>query len=1317
MSDRTASAEADRGALMTGGGTVTVLFTDLVGSTELLARLGDDAAQDLRRIYFSLLREAAAVHEGEEVKSLGDGLMLVFHSAARALSCALAMQEAFAAYNAEHGEHPLGLRVGINVGEVIREEDDYFGMTVVVAKRLCDRAEGGQVLVSQLVRGLVGTRGGFGFCDLGALSLKGLADPVQACELGGAPRPTEGAPAAAAVEPTIPEARWPSAAEAPALPLPVPLRAERAGGFVGREEALAWLSERLEHARGGQRRLVLVAGEPGVGKTWLASELARRAHGEGTLVLYGRSDEETLVPFQPFVEALSHYVTHSPERELGARLEGIGAELTRLLPALRRRLPGLREPAAGDPAAGRYRLFEAIGTLLREVACRTPLILVLDDLHWADKASLLLLRHIARSSEEAPLLILGTYRDVELTPSHPLAEMIVGLRRERLVERLPLAGLRKAEVGSLIERWAGQAPEPELTRAIWRETEGHPFFVQEILRHLLETGAVSDRGGRLAPRRSLERIGIPEGVREVIESRLAHLEERAHHLLSVAAVIGREFEVDLLERVGELTGEALFALLEQAAGARLIGEAPGAPGSYAFSHALIRETLYAELSGPHRVRLHERIGEALEGLAPAERGLHLAELAHHYFEAATASDVLQKAIDYATQAGLRSTEQLAYEEAAAHYERAVRALALKGTDEPRRCELLLDLGDSRFNAGEFRLGRESFRQAADLAEQLGLADELGRAAVGFGGHVYFDVGVIDPVLNSLLERALTVLGEKDSALRARVMGRLAEALAISPQRERAADLAEQAVEMARRVGDKAVLAEVLVRTVWAWASPDNVDEQLATAREIIELAKEAGAMRTLSGGYGWQRGASFERGDVEAADRALEAFSWLAGQIREPYNLWIAAMFEAARAFLDKPLSELEPLVWRALEVGQATQNPSAVQLFCVQILYVRVFQGRAAEVRAGCEGFAAFSPQIPGVRCALAWVYGELGHDDNARREFERLAVNDFGDLPRDVFWLGCLELLADVCAHLGDQRRAARLYEVLAPYADHYVVISEWSVPRGSAQRALGVLAATMSRFEQAAAHFEAALEREAETGSPYALAKARCDYASMLLTRDQPGDRERAGELLAEALETAERLEYAGLVPRAQALRHELTGEPAPVPTRQRARLGERASLIASEAKAAVSTRGRTTIARLLGDASDAALERRFSSPIVQRVLFAALARSFQPRLAFSFEGEIAYELTHPARANGAGESDWWTISVKGGNAVARQRRAEAPALTLHLSVPVFVRLISGEDEPVAAILERRVSAEGDLVLGARLTEMFGAVSPSDVLSATG
>jgi class 3 adenylate cyclase/tetratricopeptide (TPR) repeat protein len=1286
--------------------TVTLLFTDLAQSTELLARLGDDAAEDLRRTHFALLREAAVVSRGQEVKTLGDGLMVAFPSALAGVSCAVAMQQRVEHHNAAHPEQQLRLRIGINVGEAVSEEDDYFGTPVVIAKRLCDRADPGQILVSHVVQALVGSRGGFRFRDRGSLSLKGLADPVPAAELEWRQN--------GSAESAVAEAQRADTDHGPAAAADVPagLSREASGRFVGRERDLARLAEHLQRARAGHRTLALLAGEPGVGKTRLAAEFAQRAHGEGVRVLYGRCEEEALVPFQPFVEALDHYIESCRADELRSQLGDAGDELTRLLPGLRRRLPDLSQPAGGDPATERYRLFEAVVGFLSRMASVAPVVLVVDDLHWADKSTLLLLTHVMQAPAQAELLILGTYRDVELTPSHPLTDTLAALRRDRLVERLGLEGLSEEEVGALIAAWGRQVPPAQLVRAIWSNTEGHPFFVQELLRHLVEMGAIYERGGRL--KSNIERIGIPEGIRDVIQSRLGRLDEATRRVLSVGAVIGREFSVDLLERVSAVSGERLFELLEQAAAARVIGETPGL-GGYAFSHALIRDTLYRDLTTPHRVRLHQQIGQALEELASADDGATLSELAHHYFEAAAGSAALVKAIDYAIRAAQRAEKQLAYEEAASQYQRAVHALALKGVDEPRRCELMLALGECQWNAGEFTLARQTFRQTGELAERLGLADALARAALGFGGGFGFDVARIDPVLSSMLERALAQLPEQDDPLRARVLARLAEELAFS-QRHRARVLIDEAIETARRLGDPAVLAEVLVRGQWARVGPEEADEQLATGREIQRLSREAGMLTTLFEGQSWEIGALLKLGDVEAARAVLEEHSLLAQRLRLPYFSWLAAVHETDRAHFERPASEIEALAWRTVELGQAAQNPTAFQVLGGVMLGVRWFQGRLTEMRAAAESFTECISAIPAWRCGLAWIYAELGHEEDARREFERVATNDFDDIPRDLFWLTAMAYLADACAYLGDEQRAAQLYRMLAPYEDLFIVLGEWVAPVGAVSVRLGTLAAAMGRFDQALQHFDAALERERRSGPPYALADTALRCASTLLERAQPGDRERAVALIDEAVVMGERFEMTSLVEKASVLRAEATGaSPERLVARGRLRLGERAARMRSEARAAVSTRGRATLARLFGDDSDEELERRFGSALAQRALLTGMARSFQPRLALGFQGEIQYELIHVGGADAARASDWWTIRVDGSKAVARHRTAHDPAVTVHVSVPEFVRLFSGEDDPVAAILDGRLTAEGDLLLGARLTEMFGAVSPSDVLPA--
>src|ERR1700728_483428 len=369
-------------------GTVTLLFTDQVGSTETLQRLGDEEGERLRRAHFGLLREAAGLHGGEEVKNLGDGLMVAFVSAVDALACAITMQQAVDRARST-GELAFAVRVGLNVGEPIRDEGDYFGTPVVIAKRLCDAGAPGQILASQLVRALIGTRGGVAYRTLGAVALKGVADPVPACEV-----------------------IWEASTEV-RVPLPPLLADEDRGTFVGRSDVAAALQAQWTEVRERGLRVVLLAGEPGIGKTRLVTEFARAAHDDGVTVLAGSC----------------------PPAELAVQVTTRRAQLAAILPELEdARSPYGRTGLGAEQE--RFRLFETVSSLLADAAHLRPLVLFLDDLHWADQSSLLLLRHLARSAKGAPLMVLGTYRPVEVGDEHPLAGALAELRRARMLQRL-----------------------------------------------------------------------------------------------------------------------------------------------------------------------------------------------------------------------------------------------------------------------------------------------------------------------------------------------------------------------------------------------------------------------------------------------------------------------------------------------------------------------------------------------------------------------------------------------------------------------------------------------------------------------------------------------------------------------------------------------------------------------------------------------------------------------------------------------------------------------------------------------------------------
>jgi predicted ATPase/class 3 adenylate cyclase len=648
--------------------TAIVLFTDLVRSTELRSRLGEDAAEELRHQHDALVVSAVEASRGKLVKNLGDGIMATFVGASDAVGAAVAIQQAMARHN-RSSSAALEVRIGISAGDVVFEGDDCFGTPVIEAARLCGAAAGGQILASEMVRWLARSSGGT-FTPIGSLELKGLPEPVPVVQVDWEPLPQS------------------------SVPLPAFLT-DIGRIFVGRDSELQRLGQLWKEATAGELRVALLAGEPGVGKTRLAAELARGVHDEGATVLAGRCDEDLGVPYQPFVEALRHFADHSPL--LSGGMGRYGEELVRLVPELSERVPGLPAPLRSDPETERYRLFDAVAAWLAVASVEKPLLLVLDDLQWAAKPTLLLLRHVVRAGG-GRVLILCTYRDTELTHDHPLVEVVADLRRQGAVDRLSLSGLDDVAVRGLVEQASGGTLDEAglaLAGAVYEETEGNPFFVREVLRHLAETGAVERREGGWTTRLSVEELGIPEGVREVVGRRLSRMSGDTHHALRIAAVVGAEFELGVVQAAGNLGEETLLGAVEEAAGARLVSEVSST--RFRFAHALVRATLYESLTAARKVMLHRKAAEAIEAIHAGALDDHLPALAHHWARASAPAAETGKAVDYATRAGDRALAQLAHDEAVAYYRQALELLELTegGRDDDRRLELLISLGEAQ----------------------------------------------------------------------------------------------------------------------------------------------------------------------------------------------------------------------------------------------------------------------------------------------------------------------------------------------------------------------------------------------------------------------------------------------------------------------------------------------------------------------------------------------------------------------------------------------------------------------------------------------
>src|SRR5262245_2078674 len=608
---------------------------------------------------------------------------------------------------------------------------------------------------------------------------------------------------------------------------PAPRPGSRA--FVGRDQEVAELAAGLEDAIGGRGRLFLVAGEPGIGKTWLVEHLATHAAGQGARVLWGRCWEGGgAPPFWPWGQVIAALAEGLGERTLAAWLGAGTDQVAQLVPGLGERLGMTTTPAVGPPAsdAARFGLFEAVTGLFRRAASVQPLLLVLDDLHAADEPSLLLLQFLARDLRGARLLVVGTYRAVETERSARIGEAVGELVREG--QLLSLRGLDRAAVHALIEMLCGVVPSQAQVTAVHATTEGNPLFVRETVR-LLATQGHLGRAGRGVP--------IPGTIRAVIRRRLAPLSAAAVQVLSAAAVVGREFDLALVGPACELPAERVLDGLSEAVALGL-ADAPGPVGAYRFSHSLIREVLYEQLPIPARLQLHRRIGEAIEDVYGTGPGAHVTELARHFAEVAAAGQAA-KALTYARHAGERAMGMYAYEEAAAEYQRALRALRFAGPDEPLRCELLLRLGEAQARASNYHQAEESCLRAAEIARRLQAPEQLARAALGLGER-QVEGGLVNRQLVALLQQALDGLGPEDSTPRARLLARLSLELIFSDEPDRTESLSLEAVTMARRLADPAALRTALPTRWMAVWGPDGLEERSAIGDEMLQVARATG---------------------------------------------------------------------------------------------------------------------------------------------------------------------------------------------------------------------------------------------------------------------------------------------------------------------------------------------------------------------------------------------------------------------------------------------------------------------------------------------
>ncbi len=1076
-------------------------WSELVEASSTLASLGEARSERARWSYLDVVRGAIAAADGRELASAEDGILAVFTSATDALTFAHSVQRACERESRRASER-LDVRIGIEVGEVAADETAYErALAATRARRLARAAPAGSVLASGVVAALAAATDAR-LSPAGLLDLPESKDPVA-----------------------VFEAVW----DAPtAVPAPLPSELEVGGSptsFVGRTAERERLRAVWERALGGERQLAFVVGEPGIGKTRLVSELARELHAEGAAVLWGRSFEEALTPYQPFVQALQHHVRSAPADELREQVGLDAALLARLLPELGTRLPIPTAPVE-VPESERYRLFEAIGRLVTLASVERPTVLVLDDLQWADQGTLLLLKHLTRDPAPASLLVLGTYRDSEVGRDHPLGLVQADIERDRVVERIELCGLGEDEVGVLVSGLIGWEPPATVAESLRGETHGNPFFLEEVVRHLEQLG-LGDAERLAGVQSAVRELGVPGRVRELVGRRVHRLSEPTRTALLAAAVIGSEFDRDVLADVLGLSDEHdADASLDEAVGAALLVESPTRLGRYGFTHSLIQQALYEEQTLNRRATLHGQAAETLERLRGDEPDL-LSALAFHYAQGG--ERYAAKVVLYGRAAGEHALALCAYEDAARDLSTVLAAMDLAEEDDPsERAELLTLLGTAQSRAGNGAAARGVFHQAAELSAQAGDWQTLARAALGFGyggwvgfGGIWESFVTVDEELVRMLERALEACPAGDSYERVRLLGRLAQALYWSPETKRALGLSDEALGTARRLGDPASLAYALdSRNVVLWG-PDNADEGRSHAEEMLAIGRELTDRDIQLEALLWLIPDALKRGTIPIVDELIDEYARTGAELRQPYHLWFTEVLRAMRAHLDGRFDEAVALSEHAFAYGEQANERNAFHVHTAQASFLWLDQGRAAELLDELDQADVnwgSSPMVPAVK-ALA--FAGLDRREEALAQVGAVAEQGLASIPRDALWEMAMVSFGRVVGHFDDATYADDLYELLLPFADRICVLGGAVLCLGPTSRILGMLARAGDRPDVALEHFGDALERSRALGSPPLVARTQLEAAKTHVRRGAPGDEQEAERLLGEARATADAL----------------------------------------------------------------------------------------------------------------------------------------------------------------------------------------------------
>ena len=921
------------GAPETVPSVLTFLIADVRGYTQFTVEHGDEAAAELATRFAAVARQVVSARGGRVLELRGDEALSVFSSTRQALWASIELQAHVAEEAATDDAPPMRIGIGLDAGEAIPVEGGYRGAALNLAARLCSLAGPGEILATETVTNLARKVDGLTYADRGTSQLKGFADPVRVLRI----ETSDGPDKVSATDMHREEADPAGTQEVRGQVLPI-------GGFLGslpdgplvaRETDLDQILADINLAAAAQGKTVLLAGEPGAGKTRLAQEVTLHLRNSGFLIAAGRCYEaEQSVPYYPFLDALAAVYAAAP-----ARLQ---RDAARRWPYLSILLPNhmtVQEVAGG--AQEEHRLLFAVASFIEEIAEHSPVGILLDDLHWADPAALKLLLHLARHTRSSRVFILGAYRDVEVNRRHPLEGTLQALDREGLMRRLAVRRLDQHGTAALMASTMGQEEiSGEFAGLVYGRTEGNPFFVEQVMRTLVERGDIYREDGRWE-RKAVEAIQVPESVRSVIGQRLERLSEQTQEVLAEASVLGQTFAFEELVGIGARSSQRaetdVERALDEAEGVGLVREV--SPDVYGFDHALTQQALYGELSTRRRRHLHQAAGESIESLPDRKRQRRTAELSWHFLQGGD----LPKAAAYTVAAADEATAVLAHEEAESRYRSALE-LSAETDDRPLEARAQLGLGSVLQGIGRYdealRMlipAASRFRELGDREAEMRAETEIGRVYLGLG-EASHGIPRLEMALAAASENGELRAGSRALAAATSILARLHWS---KGDLDASLVAATRAADLARAAGDNRVLAEAETRRATILHNTGHLEESRATVESAIAIAESAGALDVVYVATNNIAVSFWTEGRMDRAESYVRRSVAASEKLGDPDRVAFALHVLALMVFTRGNWKEGRELAERALRLSDAFGNSWGRPYILWSVAALNVFEGR----------------------------------------------------------------------------------------------------------------------------------------------------------------------------------------------------------------------------------------------------------------------------------------------------------------------------------------------------------------------------------------